>query len=243
MAKPPVNRIFSLQSLVIAAIFLVALSVGTWGNTFRVRADDLLDEALPNGHFYRQANGLGGAGPGGYSIVDDVEAAFWSDFQRLGGVDRLGYPASQRFRLSDGFLYQATQGALLQWRPELGRTVLANTFEMFEQRGLDDWLLAMKGIPKPIQDDGSGGDWSRARAIRMSWLTDEAIRSYYLTNPNPAVNSVWSEDAAIELYGLPMSLPERHGPFVSQRFQRVVLQRWVESVPKMPAPRVCTRIA
>ncbi len=41
---------------------------------------------------------------------------------------------------------------------------------------------------------------------------------------------------SIELYGLPMSRPERFGPFISQRFQRVAFQLWVEEVPGSPAP-------
>ena len=39
-----------------------------------------------------------------------------------------------------------------------------------------------------------------------------------------------------QLYGLPMSAPERHGPFLSQRFQRVAFQLWLDNVPGMPAP-------
>ena len=182
------------------------------------------------GRFYAEA----GQGQGGYAIVDDGGIGFWSSFQALGGVESLGYPCSQRFQLADGFTYQATQGALLQWRPELGRAVLANTFEMLQTAGKDDWLDGAKGIPRPIGDDGSGGNWQRAREIRLSWLTDDAIRARYL--------SAGSVDRAVELYGLPMSRPERRGPFVVQRFQRIAFQRWVESVPGMPAAGSVVRV-
>ncbi|MER3406286.1 MAG: hypothetical protein C4289_14920 [Chloroflexota bacterium] len=47
---------------------------------------------------------------------------------------------------------------------------------------------------------------------------------------------------ARERYGLPMSLPERFGPFVSQRFQRVTLQLWLDTVPGMPAPGTVVRV-
>ena len=130
----------------------------------------------------------------------------------------------------------------MQWRPELGRATLANTFEMLQAAGKDDWLDQAKSIPRPISDDGSGGNWNRARAERLSWLTDPAIRQRYYSNPNPAVFHSWSVDQAIELYGLPMSRPERRGPFVVQRFQRIAFQHWVEAVPGMPAPGTVVRV-
>ena len=33
-----------------------------------------------------------------------------------------------------------------------------------------------------------------------------------------------------------MSRPERFGPFISQRFQRVAFQLWVEKIAGSPAP-------
>jgi hypothetical protein len=182
-----------------------------------------------DGAFYTEA----GQGRGGYRISDRDGATFWSTFRSLGGVDAVGFPASQRYR-RDGFLYQATQGAVLQWRPELGRAVLANSFEWFSEAGKDDWLLETAAIPKPIGDDGSNGSWEKAKAVRLAWLSDEAIRQRYL--------AAGSLDRAIELYGLPTSRPERRGPFVVQRFQRVAFQKWVEAVPGMPAPGSVVRI-
>lgn len=173
------------------------------------------------GAFFTEAGG----GRGGYAITDEGGIGFWTSFQALGGVAALGYPVSHRFQ-REGYVYQATQVGLLQWRPELGRAVLANTFDWLSEAGYDDWLLSTAGIPWPVQDDGAQGDWHRAREIRLSWLTDRAIRQAYLT---PG-----SVEAAIDRYGLPTSRPERHGPFVVQRFQRIAFQHWVEAVPGMP---------
>ena len=53
-----------------------------------------------------------------YDVTNDYGILFADEFERLGGAEALGYPASYRFRLDDGFVYQVTQGALLQWRPE-----------------------------------------------------------------------------------------------------------------------------
>ena len=177
-----------------------------------------------------------------YEVTNDYGIRFADEYERLGGVHTLGYPASYRFRLDDGFVYQVTQGALLQWRPEVKSAYLANTFEMLEHAGVDDWLLDTKGIPLPIKDDGSDGDWDTAKEIRLAWLTDGQIKARFLANPNPEVIASWSENRAIELYGLPMSYPEKHGPFISQRFQRVALQLWVEEVAGMPAVGTVVRV-
>lgn len=180
-----------------------------------------------------------------YEVTNDDGILLADEFERLGGVDALGHPASYRWVYGnqwDGFTYQLTQGALLQWRPVFGRAYLANTFEILEVSGKDGWLLHTKGIPQPIKDDGSGGDWNRAKEIRLSWLTNEKIRAKYLANPNPDKIEAWNEDRSIELYGLPMSYPERHGPFISQRFQRVAFQLWVDEVEGMPAPGTVVRV-
>lgn len=181
------------------------------------------------GAFYTQA----GQGKGGYRIDDSGGITFYDAFRALGGSDALGYPSSQRFQ-KDGFTYQATQGALLQWRPDQNRAVLANTFEWFTDAGKDDWLYNVDGIPRPIRDDGSGGDYNKAKQTRLSWMTDDAIRAKFL--------SAGSVDDAINLYGLPMSYPEKHGPFVVQRFQRMAFQHWVEDVPGMPPKGSVVRI-
>ncbi len=171
-----------------------------------------------------------------YEVTNDDGILFADEYERLGGVDTLGHPASYRFTLGDGFTYQVTQRALLQWRPEKNAADLGNIFQMLEQAGLDDWLLREKGIPLPIKDDGAGGDWDKAKEARLSWLTNEQIKAKYLANPNPGTISGWSVDRSIELYGLPMSRPERYGPFISQRFQRVAFQLWVEDVAGSPVP-------
>ena len=171
-----------------------------------------------------------------YEVTNDDGIRFADEYERLGGVDTLGHPASYRFMLGDGFTYQVTQRALLQWRPEANSAYLGNIFQMLEQAGLDDWLLREKGIPLPIKDDGAGGDWNKAKEARLSWLTNERIKAKYLANPNPGAISNWSVNRSIELYGLPMSRPERFGPFISQRFQRVAFQLWVDEVARQPGP-------
>ncbi|MGH2460305.1 MAG: glycosyl hydrolase family 18 protein [Chloroflexota bacterium] len=189
------------------------------------------DFAIPNGWFYTQTGGDSGLG---YRVTDDDRARFWTAFRRLGGVATLGYPSSRRFVGSDGFTYQVFQRGVLQWRPELGIAELANSFEQLTAAGWDA-RLAQQGIPAPVRDDGSGGDWTRARQIRLSWLTNSAIAAAFYANPSPSTIDRWSVDRSIQLYGLPESPPVRSGPFVVQRFQRISLQLWIDDVPGMPA--------
>jgi hypothetical protein len=215
------------RTLLVVVVLTNAVLVGP-----RVVAAADADAAVGNGRFYPQA---GGAADVGYALTDDDGVRLWRDFGRLGGVAVLGYPSSERYAATDGFVYQATQAALLQWRPAEDRTALANTFDMLSTAGKDEWLRVARGIPPPIPDDGSRGNWDRAVVVRIGWLDDPAIRERYLANPNPAAFPDWSMERAIALYGLPTSRPVRVGPFVAQRFQRVAFQRWVDAVPGMPA--------
>src|SRR5205823_3640122 len=111
---------------------------------------------------------------------------------------------------------------------------LANTFDWFTSAGLDDWLENVASIPKPIQNDGSNGDWNAAKQTRLTWLTDTGIRAYLLDGR--------SLDEAIELFGLPQSRPEDRGAFVIQRFQRVALQRWTRDITGMPSRGSVVRV-
>lgn len=208
------RQVFS--SILIATILSLTLS------TLPVAAQEALDQPISGGHFFKQANGLGGQGTQGYSVWDGPgNHSFYGKFQALGGVNAIGYPASRRWE-EDGFIYQVTQGALLQYHPVFNTILLGNTFEILEKAGLNAQLVAL-GIPDSIKDDGSGGDFQRAKQTRLSWLTNPAIRDRYL--------SAGGENAAIELYGLPMSRPEPFGPFVTQRFQRIAFQYWTQDIP------------
>ena len=156
----------------------------------------------------------------GFSIADDAAGNFLSEFRRFGGVNALGYPASRPYHVG-GFTYQAFQRAILQWRPELGRAVLANTFDWLSSEGRDNWLDSL-GIPRPIAD--SGGRWDQVVAEREGWLTE------------PRIAAAYRSGRGMERFGLPQSRPEKRGPFVVQRFQRIAFQLWTDGVIGMPAP-------
>lgn len=206
----------------LATSLAIGIALSLLLSSIPLYAADSMDQEISGGHFYRQANGFGGRGDQGFLIWDEPGGpAFYSTFRDLGGVSTLGYPASRRFE-QDGYIYLVTQGALLQYHPELQRVFLANTFEILEKAGLNDLLYA-RGIPMSIVDDGSNGDFEQAKLTRLSWLTNDAIKQRFL--------NVGSEEAAIRLYGLPMSKPQDFGTFITQRFQRIAIQYWMADVP------------
>ena len=101
------------------------------------------DWPITGGHFYAEA--------GGFSIRDDAQAQFWSEFQRLADGQALGYPATQRFKWHGG-LAQVTQRAVLQWSSTTAQVELANLLDLMHEQGLDDRLLQEQQIP-PVDVD------------------------------------------------------------------------------------------
>jgi len=178
------------------------------------------DMELPNGHFYKQANGYAGAGEGGFAVVDDADAAFWTEFERMGGISQLGYPISGRFQFR-GFLTQVFQKLALQWRSELGAAVPINTLDELNQTAPSTWLQSNRQVP--MAPDGSS-------EIGMPW--DDVVSQHMaLLNGYPALRAFYDVDPdALELYGLPLSVAD-YGPFVTVRLQRATFQLWTVDTP------------
>lgn len=184
------------------------------------------DFDLPNGagHFYTQTNA--GAGPQfGYRITNDNGIKFWSEFQRLGGVNVLGYPVSRRFTL-DGFTVQATQKVILQWRPEVQQVYFINVFDKLHDMGMDSVLQATYQIPPqldPSFDAGKTG-FDQISKGRLALLnSDLSIAARYYSGQSLA--------AAILYNGLPTSKVTNEGPFTSIRAQRIAIQHWSAANP------------
>jgi len=178
------------------------------------------DYDIPNGHFYTQANG--DAGPQfGYRITDEAGIGFWSAFQSLCGVSALGYPASRRFQL-DGFVVQATQKVIMQWRPESGQVYFVNVFDKLHDMAKDGALQNTYQIPPqldPSFDAGKAPD--QIQAGRLGLLNaDPAIAASFNSGPNPVLYN-----------GLPTSQLTNEGPFNVIRAQRVAIQHWHSAGP------------
>lgn len=203
-----------------------------------VQGDDF---SIANGHFYPQARGDRPLNFG-YTIVNDDSCPCYTQFLALGGVGELGYPASQPYQ-EGPFIYQATQGVLLQWNPETGVMNIANVFDILSANGFDDYLEVKKQIPpsfdwssddgRPFDGDGSivenhfnvvfnvqSDDSDAMRAARP------ALRETYLANPH------W-----LLQYGLPMAIKE-YGNVIVVRGQRAAFQYWKEDVPWAAAGQV-----
>ncbi|MGB0389023.1 MAG: PQQ-dependent sugar dehydrogenase [Ardenticatenaceae bacterium] len=159
-------------------------------------------------------------GEGGFSVCDDAEANFRTPFEAW-GLQKVGYPISRRY-VRDGFVTQAFQKAIMQWRSESNSVVLVNIFDDLHNDGFDDTLLATRQTPKQLPD-GWDGDISFGEVVeKRQALLDEraALREVYFASSDP-----------LTFYGLPTSEVEDMGNHYAVRLQRAVLQEWKEEVP------------
>lgn len=180
-----------------------------------------LDYDIPNGHFYTQANGSPlGTAPTGYSVTNDNGVPFWDAFQQYGGPYVLGYPVTGRF-MYDGFVTQAMQKVVFQWRPEVGQVWFLNTFDALHDKGKDDWLLVYRQTPKPFDTSPDTGlSWEQVVKRHQAFLDqNDAIKKVYFADPSP-----------IEHFGLPVAYADEGNSFVI-RAQRATFQFWKEDVP------------
>ena len=131
----------------------------------------LADYPLLQGHFYSQT--VPGARPGfGFSVADAGGIPLWREYQRLGGLAKLGYPLSRRF-VHDGTVVQAFQGGVLQWRPERDEAIVLPLARLVP-------LPAQAVEPEPPHRLGataarqpwSGWWWPATRQVRGPYLFD-----------------------------------------------------------------------
>jgi N-acetylmuramoyl-L-alanine amidase len=178
------------------------------------------DFAIANGRFFTQTSGSAGKG---YAVTDDGGVRFWSEFRRLGGVQAVGYPASQRFQW-DGFSVQVFQRVVFQWRPESGRVAFVNVFDRLSELGKDDWLAQTKMTPAPGKFDDGGKPFDQVIRERLA-----------LAQANDTLGQAYGRAAGdlapIDANGLPQRAIVDVGPAYVLRNQRTVLQLWKQDVP------------
>jgi peptidoglycan-N-acetylglucosamine deacetylase len=162
------------------------------------------------------------------AAADPVADSLASAYLELGGRSALGPIIGPAFRRGDEpFVYLPTSRLVLQAPSDGGAAVPVNATEWLTAAGKDPWLESVKGVPPPLLDPSSYPDLASALLARREWLSQPDIAAAYEAD---------GTEAALRRYGLPTSRPERRGPFVAQRFQRAVLQLWVEAVPGAPEP-------
>ena len=155
----------------------------------------------------------------GYRVCDDQNARFLSAFSTH-GLQNVGYPVSQRFK-RDGFITQAFQKAIFQWRPDSQRVAFVNIFDELHDRGFDTRLLEARQTPQqlPAGWDGNVG-FDLVVQKRQALLTRVALYNTYFGVSDP-----------MTFFGLPTSLVQDMGNHYAIRLQRAVLQEWKQDVP------------
>lgn len=216
----------------LALLRLISLLLILWPTALALPAvaqADAADVDLPNGsgHFYTEANGLGGAGDSGYSITNADGIPFWTVYQQLGGPAALGYPASRRFTW-DGFTVQVLQKVILQWHPDTHQVLFVNVLDRLHDLGKDDWLLVYRQTPRPFATAPDRG---------LAWPQVEQ-RHWAILDSNAAIKArYWADADPIDRFGLPMASADM-GNSVVVRAQRVVFQYWKVDVPWAKAGQV-----
>ncbi|MBA3531457.1 MAG: neutral zinc metallopeptidase [Ardenticatenales bacterium] len=161
-----------------------------------------------------------GGGLGGYSVCDDGQARFRTAFTQW-GLQRIGYPISRRY-LRDGFVTQAFQKGIMQWRADTGSVSLVNTFDELHSMGFDERLLQARQTPLPLPEGWDGAAaWPEIVSNRQALLNAyPALRDAYFAAGDP-----------LTFFGLPTSEVTDVGNHYAIRLQRGVLQEWKEDVP------------
>ena len=162
----------------------------------------------------------------GFAVTDADGIPFWTEFQRLGGVQALGYPLSRRFVWED-FTVQVFQKVVLQWRPELNTFMFVNVFDRLSLAGYDDTLEDLL-VPPWEYFEEEGLSWDQIITSRQALLYD-----------NPALrNAYFSVDDPLRWYGLPTSKIVTYDHVHSIRLQRAVLHQWLVDLPWASAGEV-----
>ena len=201
--------------LAAALVTLLLVCLNAAAATAQLRDEALADYQVVNGHYFTQAGG-DPDGDAGFRITDENGVNLASEFERLGGVEALGYPISRRFEW-DGFTTQATQKAVLQWQPQANRAALVNLLDAFSDAGLDSWLEQHAQVPRPqVLHDEFGLIFEEIVTARLTYLDGFSTlrRAYFATPDHP------------ERYGLPTAPIADFGSVRVLRTQRAVLQEW-----------------
>lgn len=184
---------------------------------------EVADWEVPGGRFFTQTAPPDAPPDSGYPVVDREGAGLWSAYRALGGPGLLGYPVSAAFE-AEGVPYQAMQAGLLAWDPGAGHGFVYPLFGETGNAEFEDWLEA-QGVPRVAA--ALREDPGLPAAERLAWLTQDDLRGAYLAD---------GEEGAERRFGLPMGGPERRGPYLAQRFEKAVLQLWLDEVPGQPRP-------
>ena len=112
-----------IASMVASAVWMIAPTAHAAGCPFI---------ALSDGCLYTNTGADTDDRFDGFPVTNVDGIPLWDFYQTLDPQD-VGFPISQRFRL-DGFLVQAFQKAILQWRPDSKSFQYVNTLDLLAER-------------------------------------------------------------------------------------------------------------
>lgn len=180
------------------------------------------DWDVPGGHFFTQTNGMPAlASATGFAVTDAEGIPFWSEFQRLGGANLLGYPLSGRLTFQNR-ITQVFQRGILQWNAQERVVQPMNVLHLLDEAGKTEWLAQTHRVPARLGSDFDQGRQGNAMiGARLALLSG-----------NPALQSKFNAAPdAVALYGLPDSRIVDQGDHLAIRLQRNVLRVWKQDVP------------
>lgn len=183
------------------------------------------DWPIPSGHFFTQTSNVPGTG---FTVTDANGIPFYNTFQKLGGVQGVGYPASQRM-IWNGQTIQVFQRAVFQWNERDRRVDFLNVLDLLHDTGRDDWLAITRSVPAPLGPEfDQGRTWEQIVAMRQNLLSRApAMQELYFSATDP-----------IAIYGLPTSAVADQGNHWAIRLQRGVFQQWKIDTPWAKAGQV-----
>ncbi len=212
---------FTFSRRVLGRLAAASLLGAPLARAAQAQTEPPLDFAVEHGRHFRQASPQNGQG----FQVENGAHRMWDAYRRAGGPGVLGYPVSALHANNGVWMQLFTHGGM-QAAAAAAPPQPVNVLELLDAAGLADWLHAQRQVPLPL-DDGSAS-YAEAVERRLGWLHDDAIRTAYFANPDPARFLTWTQDDALRRFGLPMSLPGQSGARIVQRFQRGVMERTVD---------------
>ncbi|MGB0384343.1 MAG: hypothetical protein ACPGWR_05910 [Ardenticatenaceae bacterium] len=200
-----------MKRMIFMALAILLLTMPQWATTAPAT-----EEEEANCLFFTETV----EGEGAFSVCDDQEANFRTAFEGW-GLQKIGYPISVRYN-RDGFVTQAFQKAIMQWRVDGNYVALVNIFDDLHNAGFDDTLLSVRQTPHQLPASWDGdipfGEVIKKRQALLN--TRPALQETYFASSDP-----------LTFYGLPTSQVEDMGNHYAIRLQRAVLQEWKEQVP------------
>ncbi len=205
--------------IVFALLVMLLVAWPTWSTTFAAKPEaeqQASSEQTSLCLFFTET----GEGQGGFAVTNEGSVMFASAFEQW-GVQKTGYPISHRYE-RNGFVTQAFQKVIMQWRSDTNSVVLVNVFDDLRDAGHDNSLESAYQVPQQLPL-GWDGDLDFQGVVN---------KRQALLDVRPALaNAYFASGDPLTFYGLPTSEVQDMDTHYAIRLQRAVLQEWKIDVP------------